>query len=56
MEGSSDDEGTDSEFEWPLAALDRGRAMRASIEDHEERQRFAEEWITRCSSSPLQYL
>ena len=53
MEGDSDDEGTDSEFEWPWAALDRGRAMRASIEDHEERQRFVEEWVTQCSSSPL---
>ena len=26
MEGDSDDVGTDSEFEWPSAALDRGRA------------------------------
>jgi hypothetical protein len=46
MEGDSDDEGTDSEFEWPSAALDRGRAMHAAIEDHEERHRFVEEWIS----------
>ena len=46
MEGDSDDEGTDSEFEWPSAALDRGRAMRAAIEDHKERQRFVAEWAT----------
>jgi hypothetical protein len=47
MEGDSDDEGTDSEFEWPSAALDRGRAMQAEIMDQEERQRSVEEWITK---------
>jgi len=47
MEGDSDDEGTDSEFEWPSAALDRGRAMQAAIMDQEERQRSVEEWITK---------
>src|SRR6266436_7776465 len=31
MEGDSDDEGTDSELEWPSAALDRGRAMQMAI-------------------------
>ena len=46
MEGDSDGEGTDSEFEWPSAGLDRGRAMRAAIEGHEERQRFVAEWAT----------
>jgi hypothetical protein len=46
MEGDSDDEGTDSEFEWPSAAVDRGRAIRAAIEDHEERERFVEQWAT----------
>src|SRR5260221_2423371 len=38
MEGDSDNElneGTDSEFEWPTAALDRGRAMQMAIEDRE---------------------
>jgi hypothetical protein len=39
-EGDSDDEGTDSEFEWPAAALDPGRAVKAAIEDPEERQGF----------------
>jgi len=46
MEGDSDDEGTDSEYEWPSAALDRGRAMEAAIKDHEERQRSVAEWIS----------
>ncbi len=49
MEGDSDNElneGTDSEFEWPTAALDRGRAMQMAIEDREERQRSVAEWVT----------
>ena len=46
MDGDSDDEGTDSDFEWPSAVLDRGRAMCAAIEDCEERQRFVEDWVT----------
>jgi hypothetical protein len=46
MEGDSDDEGTDSEYEWPSAALDRGRAMQAEIEQQEERQRFVAGWAT----------
>jgi hypothetical protein len=46
MEGDSDDEGTDSEYEWPSAALDRGRAMQAEIERQEERQRFVAGWVT----------
>jgi len=45
MEGDFDDEGTDSDFEWPSAALDRGRAMWAEIKHHEERQRFVEDWV-----------
>ncbi|KAJ7936647.1 hypothetical protein B0H13DRAFT_2303706 [Mycena leptocephala] len=32
MEGDSDDDGTDSEAEWPSAALDRGRAVDARRE------------------------
>jgi hypothetical protein len=44
MEGDSDDEGTDSEYEWPSATFDRGRAMQMEIEHHEERQRFVAEW------------
>jgi hypothetical protein len=47
MQGDSDDEGTDSEFEWPSDILDRGRAMQAAIMDQEERQRSVEEWITK---------
>jgi hypothetical protein len=46
MEGDSDDEGTDSEYEWPSAALDRGRAMEAEDKQHEERQRLVGEWVT----------
>ena len=46
MEGDSDDEGTDSEFEWPSVVFDLGRAMQATIKDHEERQRFIGEWVT----------
>ncbi|KAI9459324.1 hypothetical protein F5148DRAFT_1219285 [Russula earlei] len=37
MEGDSDDEGTDSDFEWPSANLDRGRAMQGA--------RSVAEWI-----------
>jgi len=37
MEGDSDDEGTDGEYEWPSAALDRGRAMEAETKQHEEK-------------------
>jgi hypothetical protein len=46
MEEDPDNQDTDSEFEWPSAGLDRGRAMRAAIEDHEECQRFVAEWAT----------
>jgi hypothetical protein len=44
MEGDSDDEGTDSEYEWPSAVLDRGRAMQMDIAEHEKRQRLTAEW------------
>ncbi len=46
MEGDSDDEGTDSEYEWPSAALDRRRAMQVAIKHHEEHQRSIVEWIS----------
>jgi hypothetical protein len=46
MEGDSDDDGTDSQYEWPSAALDRGRAMQMEIEHHEERQRSVAQWVT----------
>jgi hypothetical protein len=45
MEGDSEDEGTDSECEWPSAALDRGRAMQMAIEHREERTRVVAEWV-----------
>jgi hypothetical protein len=46
MEGVSDNEGTDNEYEWPSAALDHGQAMQVAIEHHKERQRCVEEWVT----------
>jgi len=48
MEGDSDegsDYGTDSDTEWPSAALDRGRAVQASIENNEIRHKFIADWI-----------
>ena len=33
MKGESDDEDTDSECEWPSAALDHGQAMQMEIEE-----------------------
>ena len=37
MEGDSDDDGTDSEAEWPLLSLDLGRVAQNSLEEREER-------------------
>jgi len=45
MEGDSDGEGTDSEFEWPSAPFDRGRYVQAMIEQDKERQRFVADWM-----------
>jgi hypothetical protein len=45
MEGDSEDEGTDDDYEWPSAALDHGRAVQMTIEDGEERQRSVAEWV-----------
>ena len=45
MEGDSDDEDMDGEYDWPSAILDRGRAMEAAIEQHEEGQRSVAEWV-----------
>ncbi|KAJ7510286.1 hypothetical protein B0H11DRAFT_1958305 [Mycena galericulata] len=42
LEGDSDDEGTDSEAEWPTAALDRGRALR-NKQEHD--RRIVADWI-----------
>ena len=49
MEGDSDDEGTDSEFEWPSALFDRGRAMQAAMKQNEERHRSVAEWAIAVS-------
>ena len=53
MEGDSDDEGTDSEYEWPSAALEHGQAMQMAIEHHEGRQRFvaASEFLTKTTTT-----
>ncbi|KAI0283404.1 hypothetical protein BGY98DRAFT_952261 [Russula aff. rugulosa BPL654] len=48
MEGDSEDEdeGTDSECEWPSVTLDRGRAMQMAVEDREVLKRVVAEWVT----------
>jgi hypothetical protein len=46
MEGDSEDEGTDSECEWPSAALECGRAMQMAVEDCEARKRVVAELVT----------
>lgn len=53
MEGDSDNEDTDTKFERPSAALDRGRAMQMAYREHRVtlqqvsgalRQKFVTEW------------
>jgi len=46
MEGDSDDDGTDSEAEWPSMAFDLGRVLENSLEEHEERRRAGATWIS----------
>ena len=46
MEGDSDDDGTDSEAEWPSLGLDLGRVVENSLEEHEERHRAVATWIS----------
>ena len=46
MEGDSDDDGTDSEFEWPSMAFDLGRVVENSLEEREERHRAVAKWIS----------
>ena len=46
MEGDSDDEGTDSEAEWPSKALDLGRDTNCSLEENEERRQAIVNWIS----------
>ncbi|KIM44440.1 hypothetical protein M413DRAFT_431451 [Hebeloma cylindrosporum] len=48
MEGDSDDDGTDSEMEWPSKGLDLGRVVENSIEEREERHRTVAAWNDRC--------
>ncbi|KAJ7132948.1 hypothetical protein C8R46DRAFT_1326449 [Mycena filopes] len=50
--GDSDDEGTDSEADWPSAALDRGRAWQAILEEDAERQSasMVASWVQSVSS------
>ncbi len=47
MEGDSDDDGTDSEADWPSKALDLGRDVENSKEEGEERHRAVAEWISK---------
>ncbi|KAF8888723.1 hypothetical protein CPB84DRAFT_1684086 [Gymnopilus junonius] len=46
MEGDSDDDGTDSEAEWPSKCLDLGRVVENSLEEREERHRAVATWIS----------
>jgi len=46
MEGDSDDDGTDSELEWPSKAFDLGRVVENSLEEREERHRAVAAWIS----------
>ncbi|KAF7360559.1 hypothetical protein MVEN_00787000 [Mycena venus] len=46
MEGDSDDDGTDSEAEWPSSGLDRGRDAENSLEEREECHRAVAKWIS----------
>jgi len=46
MEGDSDDDGTDSELEWPSMAFDLGRVVENGLEEREERRRSVATWIS----------
>lgn len=46
MEGDSDDDGTDSEAEWPSMGLDLGRAVESDLEEREERRQGVAQWIS----------
>ncbi|KAJ7068681.1 hypothetical protein C8F01DRAFT_1118949 [Mycena amicta] len=43
--GDSDDEGTDSEADWPSAVFDRARALKATLEDDAQRQSDVAHWV-----------
>ena len=44
MEGDSDEDGTDSEVQWPSMALDLGRNVENSIAEHAECHQAVEKW------------
>ncbi|KDR67644.1 hypothetical protein GALMADRAFT_161443 [Galerina marginata CBS 339.88] len=46
MEGDSEDDGTDSEAEWPSKGLDLGRVVENSLEESTERRRAVATWIS----------
>ena len=54
MEGDSDDNGTDSEHEWPSAPLDLRRAMLETAEVREEQQRVVAEWVSDVGHGAVQ--
>ncbi|KAJ7709996.1 hypothetical protein B0H17DRAFT_915859 [Mycena rosella] len=45
MDGDSDDDGTDSEADWPSAALDRGRAAQANMIKADEHLHSVANWV-----------
>ena len=46
MEGDSNDDGTDSEAEWPSKGLDLGRVVENSSKEREECHRAVATWIS----------
>lgn len=44
MEGDSDDNGTDSEAQWPSMLLDLGRDAESAIAEHAEHQQAVQKW------------
>ena len=46
MEGDSEDDGTDSELEWPSKVFDLGRVAGNSLKEREERNRAVATWIS----------
>ncbi|KAJ7485174.1 hypothetical protein B0H11DRAFT_2279429 [Mycena galericulata] len=46
MEGDSDDDGTDSDLEWPSLGLDLGREFQNNLEEREERHQAVAKWIS----------
>ena len=46
MEGDSDDDGTDSELEWPSMAFDLGGVVENDLEEREERHRAEATWLS----------